>query len=332
MKDYSTSPSPSIEGAGAETSFVFPSPSTGGSQAETGYIAVFGAGTDYIGVSSDYIGGAGAKAHFVEAEAVALTGESGTTMSYGASGGGLVTFFRPDLGGTGLVTHPNIVTVEARSGLGGSLGTVVDGIFISAVIGASSDQDQIATMFKPAPSAEGEGTGPSLPEAARLALLDSAAFPKSAAVDPIRALEERSRDLAFEMLGGEAVLGRPVRSDEDLVQALMAGFPAQVLRSLQDAGYPHKVLEQVIAPRRTLMRRRAAKQRLTRAESDSAWRLAHVLVMASNILNGPQAAIAWLTRAKPAFGGQAPVDLLETSVGAAHVERLLKRLDWGDVA
>jgi len=224
------------------------------------------------------------------------------------------------------------VTIEARSGPGRSLGTVFDGTFINALIRPSSDNGQIVRLIEPAPPAEGENTIPSLPEADRLALLDSAALPNSTVGDPIREFEERSRDLALEMLGGEAVLGRPVRSDEDLVQALMAGFPAQVLRSLQDAGYPHKVLEQVIAPRRTLMRRRAAKQRLTRAESDSAWRLAHVLVMASNILNGPQAAIAWLTRAKPAFGGQAPVDLLETSVGAAHVERLLKRLDWGDVA
>ncbi len=312
IKNYRTLPSPSI--GGAEASFIFPAPSIGGAEAETGY----------IGLSE-------AKTPFPDAEAVSLTGAAGAVKFYGVSDGQLVTFGSSVLAVAEIVAGAK-VTIEARSGPGRSLGNLVDGTFINAFIRPSSDNGQIASVIEPAPPAEYEEAIPSLPEADRLALLDRAALPAATAVDPIRAFEERSRHLAFEILGGEAVLGRQVRSDEDLVQALMAGFPAQVLRSLQDAGYPHKVLEQVIAPRRTLMRRRASKQRLTRAESDSAWRLAHVLVMASHVLNGPQSAIAWLTRAKPAFGGQAPVDLLETSVGATHVERLLRRLDWGDIA
>lgn len=179
---------------------------------------------------------------------------------------------------------------------------------------------------------DAEVAGRALPERDRLALLDHAADPKAGAGDPIRVLEERSRDETVALLGGEAALGCPVRTDEELIQALIAGFPGQVVRSLQEAGYPHKVLEQVIAPRRTLMRRRAPAQRLGRAESDAAWRLAHALVLASDVLNGRQAAMAWLTRPKQVFAGRTPVDLLETSVGAAHVERLLRRLDWGDVA
>ncbi len=288
--------------------------------------------TERTGAETLFTEGAGAEAcHFLGYGEKVHIGEAVTITCYGVSDGASVALFSLDAAGTEIVGG-HIATIGAGSDPGGWLGTAFHGNFVNAVSLLSSDQDQIASLTEPAPPADGENTIPSLPETDRLALLDSAALPAATAVDPIRAFEERSRDLAFEILGGEAVLGRQVRSDEDLVQALMAGFPAQVLRSLQDAGYPHKVLEQVIAPRRTLMRRRASKQRLTRAESDSAWRLAHVLVMASHVLNGPQSAIAWLTRAKPAFGGQAPVDLLETSVGATHVERLLRRLDWGDIA
>lgn len=177
-----------------------------------------------------------------------------------------------------------------------------------------------------------EAAGGDLEEADRQSLLRRAAQEGHSANDPIRAREEEARQRAVELLGGEGGLGLAIRSEEDLLQALALGFPGQVLRALQDAGYPHNALEQVIAPRRTLMRRRGEGQRLTRAESDAAWRLAYVLAFASMVLNGPKAAIDWLMRAKPAFRDQKPIDLLETSVGTAAVERLLRQLDWGDVA
>ena len=91
--------------------------------------------------------------------------------------------------------------------------------------------------------------------------------------------------------------------------------------------------QQVIAPRRTLMRRSVTDQRLTSAESDAAWRPAHTFVRASYILNGsPAATMAWLTCLKLAFADRAPVELMETSVGSRLVEQLLQSLDWGDVA
>jgi putative toxin-antitoxin system antitoxin component (TIGR02293 family) len=185
----------------------------------------------------------------------------------------------------------------------------------------------------PIPSDAVEDADLSLPEAERLALLDSINGPASGiGTDPLAIFEKKVFDQTVELLGGETVLGRSVRSDEELLSALTAGFPAGVLRSLQEAGYPRAVLERIIAPRRTLMRRRAKNQRLTRAESDAAWRLAHVLCLSSNVLNGAKAALPWLMGTKTAFAGQSPIDLMETSVGAAHVEMLLKRLEWGDVA
>lgn len=171
-----------------------------------------------------------------------------------------------------------------------------------------------------------------LAESSRLELLDRASSSSVSTKDPIQKLEDRTRKGAVKLLGGEETLGRVVRSDEDLVQALTAGLPAQVIPALQEAGYSHDVLERVVAPRRTLMRRRGQSQRLTRAESDAAWRLARALVLATEVLNGRQAALDWLNRAKPSLGDRSPIAFLETSVGTAYIERILRQLDWGDVA
>ena len=171
-----------------------------------------------------------------------------------------------------------------------------------------------------------------LAEQTRLTLLDAATKATPTVNDPLQAFEDRTRSETVTLLGGESVLGRTITNDQELLEALIHGFPADVLRALRESGIPHNVFEQIVAPRRTLMRRKAEGQRLTRSESDAVWRLANAYALAARVLNGRKAAIDWLTRAKPAFANQTPIDLLETSVGSAHVNRMLQRLEWGDVA
>ncbi|HEV2818209.1 MAG TPA: antitoxin Xre/MbcA/ParS toxin-binding domain-containing protein [Allosphingosinicella sp.] len=137
---------------------------------------------------------------------------------------------------------------------------------------------------------------------------------------------------AVEALGGARALGMAVRDEADLLRAIELGFPASVLASLRGVGFRSGDLEGVIAPRRTLARRKAVGQRLTRVESDAAWRTAHVFSLGARVLRGPETALAWLRRPKAALGDQIPIDLIETGVGAQAVERLLYQLEWGDVA
>jgi putative toxin-antitoxin system antitoxin component (TIGR02293 family) len=169
-------------------------------------------------------------------------------------------------------------------------------------------------------------------ERTRVNLLDLATSGGSLRYDPLQTLEDTTRVETVAVLGGESVLGRAITNDQELLDALIQGFPADVLSALREAGISHSVFEQVVAPRRTLMRRKAEGQRLTRAESDAVWRLANIFALATRVLNGRKAAIDWLTRAKPTFANRTPIDLLETSVGAAYVNRMLQRLEWGDVA
>lgn len=145
-------------------------------------------------------------------------------------------------------------------------------------------------------------------------------------------LERQARQAAYEFLGSSAVLGRAIDSDEDLAEAINVGFPSEVIASLRDAGWSPGVLASVIAPKRTLMRRKSSGQRLSPAESDAAWRLAYILGLASSVLNGRNTAIAWLSRPKSALHRHLPHELLRSSVGTALIASLLRRLDEGDLA
>jgi putative toxin-antitoxin system antitoxin component (TIGR02293 family) len=168
-------------------------------------------------------------------------------------------------------------------------------------------------------------------EALRLNLLDHAASGVSAD-DPVVAVERHVFENAVALLGGATVIGLPISTREDVLSAVLVGLPSDVLNALNEAGWSHDDMERVIAPRRTLMRRKAEKARLKRDESDAAWRLAFTLALASEVLSSREAALGWLKRPKHGMFGQSPLDLLSTSLGTAHVQRVLHALDHGNVA
>ncbi len=166
----------------------------------------------------------------------------------------------------------------------------------------------------------------------RLNLLESAAKSAGFQSNLIAETALRERQDAVELLGGTETLGRQITSDAELVEAISQGFPSDVLNALRAQHIPSPVLEKVIAPRRTLMRRKSDNQRLTRVESDSAWRLAWAVSLASQVFKDRKAAIAWMGRPKENLRGLTGFDLIETSVGTSYIGRILHQLEWGDVA
>ncbi|HYI47268.1 MAG TPA: antitoxin Xre/MbcA/ParS toxin-binding domain-containing protein [Allosphingosinicella sp.] len=214
--------------------------------------------------------------------------------------------------------NPDEYVIDLRGALYGGAGDhVLDGglgsDFIDLRESAPSDaelEQEAGELLKAARDAEG---APSLRSARRR-------------------FEEYVFSGAVDALGGAQAIGMAVRDEADLLRAIGLGFPVLVLTSLRQAGFRSDDLEGVIAPKRTLARRKAGGQRLTRVESDAAWRLAHVFSLGGRVLRGPEAAVAWLRRPKAALGDRTPVDLIETAVGAQAVERLLFQLEWGDIA
>jgi putative toxin-antitoxin system antitoxin component (TIGR02293 family) len=117
----------------------------------------------------------------------------------------------------------------------------------------------------------------------------------------------------------------------------------QLLRSVE-RGLPYAAFERLVAntalaaddalvlvniPRRTLTRRKR-EGRFREDESDRLLRASRVIARALGLFDGDRdAATHWLSQPQRALGGEAPLVVARTEVGALEVERLIGRLEHG---
>ncbi len=132
------------------------------------------------------------------------------------------------------------------------------------------------------------------------------------------------------VLGGERVLGRQVRSADQLEQCEREGFPVEVLHELveREVLLPGELYGWVI-PRRTLAHRQKRKQRLSMEESNRVARVARIYALALETFGDENKARRWLRRPLTQFRDRAPMAMLETDLGAHQVEVLLGRIGHG---
>ena len=132
------------------------------------------------------------------------------------------------------------------------------------------------------------------------------------------------------LLGGKKVLKRNISERDELREIVRRGLPFGALETfVQTTSIPTTLIAKVLglAPR-TLARRK--DQRLfTSVESDRLYRLARIASMAMHILGSQDKATQWLERPNRALGGESPLSLLDTDIGAHQVEAELGRLDHG---
>ena len=132
------------------------------------------------------------------------------------------------------------------------------------------------------------------------------------------------------LLGGKKVLKRDIAERDELREIVRQGFPFRSLETFaHTTRIPIALIAKVLglAPR-TLARRK--DQRLFSAvESDRLYRLARLANMATQILGSQDKATQWLERPNRALGGESPLSLLDTDIGARQVEAELGRLDHG---
>lgn len=98
---------------------------------------------------------------------------------------------------------------------------------------------------------------------------------------------------------------------------------------LVELGFSPSEIYKIVAPRRTLDRRRKSGELLTIPESDRVVRLERIVALAERVFGDPDKAHRWLRRPNRALNGAAPVDLLESENGAREVEQLLGRVEYG---
>jgi putative toxin-antitoxin system antitoxin component (TIGR02293 family) len=130
-----------------------------------------------------------------------------------------------------------------------------------------------------------------------------------------------------ERLGGEASIGRRVTTLADLRVAVEEGLPVATLDAVA-AYLAHDPAEATelkhrVVPKTTLRRR----TRLSPEESERTERLARMSALAEQVWEDPELAREFMTAAQPQLGGERPIDLARSELGAREVELLLMRLE-----
>ncbi len=136
-----------------------------------------------------------------------------------------------------------------------------------------------------------------------------------------------------EELGGRATFGRTLRTEDDLRVAIREGFPQTVVEeTMRSADLTLKQLAKTLSLSPRSLQRRRHEGRLARYESDRLYRLARIIALAKHYLGGEETATRWLKRPNRALGGAAPLDLIDTELGARSVENVLGRIAYGSVS
>ena len=131
------------------------------------------------------------------------------------------------------------------------------------------------------------------------------------------------------VLGGTAILGRRIRSMDDLETTVSRGLPKRALRVAAERVFPaagdaRRVMFRIV-PEATFKRR----TRLSAAESERTERMARVIAAAEYAWNDEEDAREWLTRPHPELGNRTPLESAMSELGARRVEELLDRLFYG---
>lgn len=125
----------------------------------------------------------------------------------------------------------------------------------------------------------------------------------------------------------ESALAHPL----DLHALIQAGLPASLLpRVAASLGVKGEDLAARCGiSRATFHRKKNARVRLGRLESDLVARYATLLRQASAVFEDDGAAATWLREPQIGLGGAVPLDLAQTTQGYQEVVKLLTRLDHG---
>jgi putative toxin-antitoxin system antitoxin component (TIGR02293 family) len=133
-----------------------------------------------------------------------------------------------------------------------------------------------------------------------------------------------------ESLGGRGVLRERLADYAAVIDRTRTGLPYAALEALaRRYAIPlPRILRVLALPARTHARRKKERQ-LSAAESDRLLRLARVAAGAEQTLGAADKAGQWLQKPNRALRGAAPLDLLDTDLGAEKVVTVLGRIEHG---
>ncbi len=127
-----------------------------------------------------------------------------------------------------------------------------------------------------------------------------------------------------------SLLGINAQTTKILIEQLREGLGADAFNKLKDElGISAERLAKILnIPSRTLTRR-LKEGRFSTTESERILRVANISSKAKELFEGEDYYKDWLSSSAIALGGSAPLDYLDTELGAEEVENLIGRLEHG---
>ena len=137
-------------------------------------------------------------------------------------------------------------------------------------------------------------------------------------------------EAVFNFLGGRKALCIHPPTLDQLRELIEAGLPYPTVDIVRETlGLNRSEILAILAiTDRTLIRRKK-EHRLQAPESDRLFRLARVASLALDVLEDREKVRRWMHKPNRALGGEIPLRLLSTDLGARQVEELLHRIDQG---
>ncbi len=135
---------------------------------------------------------------------------------------------------------------------------------------------------------------------------------------------------ALRLLGGEGLLQAQPRGGMDWIALVRRGLPSASVDALvRQTRITQAELAQALAiPERTLARRKR-EGLLSAEESAKMVRFARTVERAEAVFEDVESALAWLQSPNAALGGNTPLSLLDTDLGADSVLDTLGRIEHG---
>lgn len=132
------------------------------------------------------------------------------------------------------------------------------------------------------------------------------------------------------LLGGKGVLKSRPRSNFDWVAIVREGLPSRVLDALAaNLKLTRGELAHTLGIAERTLARRRKEGVFTAEESAKLLRLARVAQRAAEVFERGELALDWLKRPNRALGGETPLALLDTEIGAETVLDVLGRIEHG---
>ncbi|KAE9625092.1 antitoxin Xre/MbcA/ParS toxin-binding domain-containing protein [Parasedimentitalea maritima] len=141
---------------------------------------------------------------------------------------------------------------------------------------------------------------------------------------------------AYNLLGGEQLLDKPVGNAFEAHDLILRGIPTKAFVHLahqlgplasEDAVFRATGVSLCFIERDAKAGNREG--RLSVVQSKNAWQLAVILALGVDVFGDQESTCAWMLSPAIALDNRCPIDLICTAPGATAVEVLIKRIEYG---